>query len=34
MLDVKAYIDGSGTGDPDWLVLAGYISTADKWAAF
>jgi Protein of unknown function (DUF3800) len=31
---LQAYIDGSGTGDDRFLVLAGYISTADKWAAF
>ncbi len=30
---LKAYIDGSGDGAPV-LVLAGYIGTAEQWAAF
>jgi Protein of unknown function (DUF3800) len=31
---LNAYIDGSGTGDPKHLVLAGYIATADIWIEF
>jgi hypothetical protein len=31
---LKAYIDGSGTGAPDPLVLAGYVAPAETWAAF
>ena len=30
----QAYIDGSGTGAKDVLVLAGYIAPFDNWAAF
>jgi hypothetical protein len=31
---LKVFIDGSGTGDPNWFVLAGYLSTAERWADF
>jgi len=31
---LNAYIDGSGTGDPRFLVLAGYIAAPEAWAAF
>lgn len=34
LLVLKAYIDGSGTGAKDVLVLAGYIATVEQWAAF
>ncbi len=34
MLDIKAYVDGSGEGDASVFVLAGYLSTAEKWAEF
>jgi hypothetical protein len=30
----KAYIDGSGTGNPDLLVLAGYVAPSGVWADF
>ncbi len=32
--DYKAHIDGSGTGSPDLLVLAGYIAPASEWIEF
>jgi hypothetical protein len=28
---LNAYIDGSGTGDPKFRVLAGWIGAADMW---
>lgn len=31
---LQAYVDGSGSGDPDALVLAGYVATAETWAKF
>lgn len=31
---LKAYIDGSGNGSPDSLVLAGYIASDEQWANF
>lgn len=31
---LQAYVDGSGTGDPRFLILAGYIASDDVWAAF
>jgi Protein of unknown function (DUF3800) len=31
---LNAYIDGSGTGDRKFLVLAGYIAEADAWIEF
>lgn len=31
---LNAYIDGSGNGDPNLLVLAGYIAAADTWIEF
>jgi hypothetical protein len=31
---LSAYIDGSGTGDPKHLVLAGYIAAEDTWIEF
>jgi hypothetical protein len=31
---LQAYIDGSGTGDPERLVLAGYVAPAENWARF
>ncbi len=31
---LKAYIDESGNGSGDTLVLAGYIATAEQWANF
>jgi hypothetical protein len=30
----QAYVDGSGTGDPDLFVLAGYIASASVWEEF
>jgi hypothetical protein len=32
--EYKAYVDGSGTGSPDLLVLAGYIAPAAVWLDF
>src|SRR5256885_9256543 len=29
---LQAYVDGAGTGDPKFLILAGYIATSDVWA--
>ncbi|MCH7921879.1 MAG: DUF3800 domain-containing protein [Nitrospinae bacterium] len=34
LLAFQAYIDDSGKGSGPVLVLAGYIATAEKWAAF
>jgi len=34
MLMLQAYIDDSAKGSPDLFVLAGYVSTAERWAAF
>ena len=31
---LRAFIDDSGKGDKNLFVLAGYISTAERWAAF
>ena len=31
---LQAYVDGAGTGDPKFLILAGYIATSDVWAEF
>jgi hypothetical protein len=31
---LKAYVDASGKGDPNLLVIAGYIATADTWEKF
>jgi hypothetical protein len=31
---LNAYIDGSGTGDPKFRVLAGWIGAADMWIEF
>jgi len=31
---LQAYIDGSGTGSPSGLVLAGYVARASEWARF
>jgi hypothetical protein len=31
---LNAYIDGSGTGDSKFLVLAGFISDAETWIEF
>jgi hypothetical protein len=28
---LQAYVDGSGTGDPNELILAGYVATAETW---
>lgn len=33
-LVLQAYVDGSGTGDPRFLVIAGYIATEETWEAF
>lgn len=33
-LVVQCYVDASGKGDPDYLVIAGYIASAEAWAAF
>jgi uncharacterized protein DUF3800 len=30
----QAYVDGSGTGDPNLFVIAGYIATARDWESF
>jgi len=32
--EFKAYVDGSGTGDPDLLVLAGYVAPSKVWDDF
>jgi hypothetical protein len=32
--EYKAHVDGSGTGSPDLLVLAGYIAPAQAWIEF
>ena len=34
LLMLQAYIDDSAKGDPNLFVLAGYISTTKRWAAF
>ena len=34
MVQFQAYIDASGVGDKDALVMAGYIATAETWADF
>jgi hypothetical protein len=34
LLMLQAYVDGAGTGDPKFLVLAGYIATSNVWAEF
>ena len=31
---LQAYVDGSGTGSDDFLVVAGYIATPESWAEF
>jgi hypothetical protein len=31
---LQAYVDASGKGDPDLLIVAGYIATADVWGKF
>jgi spore cortex formation protein SpoVR/YcgB (stage V sporulation) len=31
---LQAYVDGSGTGDRRFLVLAGYVAASEVWAAF
>jgi hypothetical protein len=31
---LQAYVDESGTGDPQYLVIAGFIATSETWAAF
>lgn len=31
---LQAFIDESGKGDPDLLVLGGYVSSADSWQRF
>jgi hypothetical protein len=31
---LQAYVDGSGTGDPNELILAGYVATAETWREF
>jgi hypothetical protein len=32
--EFKAYVDGSGTGDPDLLVIAGYVAPSKVWDDF
>jgi hypothetical protein len=32
--EFKAYMDGSGTGDPDLLVVAGYVAPSKVWDDF
>lgn len=34
LLMLQAYVDGSGTGDPNLLVIAGFIATSETWAEF
>jgi Protein of unknown function (DUF3800) len=34
LLMLQAYVDGSGTGDPNFLVIAGYVAEAETWAEF
>ncbi|MET3844071.1 DUF3800 domain-containing protein [Bradyrhizobium sp. OAE829] len=31
---LQAYVDASGTGDPNAIVLAGFVAEADVWTAF
>jgi hypothetical protein len=31
---LQAYVDASGTGDPRFLVIAGYIATDETWTEF
>jgi hypothetical protein len=30
----QAYVDASGKGDPNWLIIAGYVAPADVWSEF
>ena len=30
----EAYVDGSGSGDPDLLVVGGYIAPTNAWEDF
>ena len=34
LLMLKAYVDASGSGDPQWFVMAGYVATSEEWAKF
>lgn len=34
LLMLQAYVDGSGTGDQNLLVIAGFIATSETWAEF
>jgi hypothetical protein len=34
LLMLQAYMDASGTGDPNAMVMAGFIADADTWGAF
>jgi hypothetical protein len=30
----QTYVDASGKGDTNWLIIAGYVAPADVWSAF
>lgn len=34
LLMLQAYVDGSGTGDSRFLVIAGHVATSEDWAKF
>jgi hypothetical protein len=34
MVMLQAFVDASGKGDPNVLVVAGYVARADEWARF
>lgn len=34
MVMLQAFVDASGKGDPNVLVIAGYVAQADEWAKF
>src|SRR6185437_1310951 len=34
MVMLQAFVDASGKGDPNVLVVAGYVAQADEWAKF
>src|SRR5205814_2744842 len=34
MMALQAYVDGSGSGDPQFLILAGYVASSETWQSF
>lgn len=34
LLMLQAYVDGSGTGDQNLYVIAGFIATSETWVEF